>query len=282
MEPMLDEVRLRVREKMPTMEPVFNDYAGEARFALFLLEDEIANLPKDARIMEIGAGMLLLSCFLQRLGYRVTAIEPIGEGFSHFDALRQTVLNYANEGGFTPDLRMIPAEQLDYTAEFDFAFSINVMEHVGNVSLVLHRVLAALKPRCGYRFLCPNYLFPYEPHFNIPTLFSKSLTERVLGRWIFTSSKVLDPVGTWASLNWISVASVRRICVNECGVCPDFDGLMLYRFVMRALNDPAFQRRRGFLIHSILTLIENMGATKLLKRLPAIMQPAMYCLIVRN
>ena len=281
MEPMLDEVRLRVRETMPSMEPVFEDYAGEARFAFSLLEAEIASLPKDSRIIEIGAGMLLLSCFLQRSGYRVTAIEPTGEGFSHFDALRHTVLNYANEGGFTPDLRMIPAEQLDYSAEFDFAFSINVMEHVSNVSLVLHRVLAALKPRCGYRFLCPNYLFPYEPHFNIPTLFSKSLTERVFGRWIFTSSKVLDPTGTWASLNWISVVSVRRICVNECGVFPDFDRLVFYRFVMRALNDQAFQRRRGFLINSILTLLENMGATNLLKRLPVIVQPVMYCLIVR-
>ena len=282
MEPMLDEVRLRVREKLPSMEAVFDDYAGEARFALSLLDAEIASLPKDAHIMEIGAGMLLLSCFLQRSGYQVTAIEPTGEGFSHFDALCQTVLDYASEGGFTPDLRIIPAEQLDYSAEFDFAFSINVMEHVGNVSLVLHQVLIALKPGCGYRFLCPNYLFPYEPHFNMPTLFSKSLTERVFGRWIFTSSKVLDPVGTWASLNWISVASVRRICVNECGVVPDFDGQIFYRFVMRALNDQVFQRRRGFLINAILALLENLGATKLLKWLPAIMQPAMYCLIIRN
>ena len=63
----------------------------------------------------------------------MTAVEPVGRGFSHFDRLRKIVLDYASEGGFAPTLFTIPAEDLEFASEFDYAFSINVMEHVGDV-----------------------------------------------------------------------------------------------------------------------------------------------------
>ena len=43
------------------------------------------------------------------------------------------------------------------------------MEHVDDVPLVLRRVMSALRPGAAYRFVCPNYRFPFEPHFDIPT-----------------------------------------------------------------------------------------------------------------
>jgi SAM-dependent methyltransferase len=142
-------------------------------------------------------------------------------------------------------LLSIKAEQIVADAEFDFAFSMNVMEHVDDVPLVLGRVVRALRPGAAYRFVCPNYGFPYEPHFDMPTLLSKSLTWRFLRNRILNSRTVLDPRGTWQSLNWISVAAVRRTCRRDLGIEPEFDRTVLY--CVGRLTIPVFSGAiRGF------------------------------------
>ena len=222
--------------------------------------------------------MLLLSCALQAAGYRVWALEPVGSGFSHMDRLRHIVWDFATRQGCAPNLDSIKAEQLDRDREFDYAFSINVMEHVDDVALVLRRVWSALRPGASYRFVCPNYAFPYEPHFGIPTLFSKTLTERVFRRRILASPIVADPRGTWTSLNWISVASVRRIARESLGVEPEFDRTVLDRYVRRAIADSSFQRRHSPVVRRAFTLLDTVGAFKLV---PAWGQPVMSCRLER-
>jgi SAM-dependent methyltransferase len=281
LESLLVDLRQRVLEVAPDLLPLFKIYANEARFGASVIEADVHHLSSGGQILEIGAGILLLSCHLQREGYAVTAVDPIGSGFSHFDRLRKIVLDYASTRGFAPALFAIPAEDLEFASEFDYAFSINVMEHVGNVAVVLRRVLSAIRPGCRHRFLCPNYLFPYEPHFNIPTLFSKALTERLFGKYIRSSQSVVDPEETWTSLNWISVPHVRRICCKELGVEPVFDRSVFYRFIQRALHDNDFQSRRGPLILSVLQALDRLGMTRLLMRIPVVCQPAMDCVIVR-
>lgn len=281
LESLMSDLRKRVLEAAPDLLPLFNIYAGEARFGESVILPDLKQLSSGSKILEIGAGILLLSCHLQREGYAVTAVEPFGIGFSHFDRLREIVLNYASKKGFAPSLHTIPAENLEFTSAFDYAFSINVMEHVKDVALVMRRVLAAIRPAGRYRFVCPNYLFPYEPHFNMPTLFSKSLTERLLGRYIRSSQSVVDPVGTWKSLNWISVSQVRRICGKDLKVDPIFNRAAFYRFIDRTLHDDDFQRRRGPMIISALKIMNKLGLTRLLTKIPVVCQPAMDCLIVR-
>lgn len=282
LESLISDLRKRVLEAAPDLLPLFNIYAGEARFGESVILPEVKQLSSGDKILEIGAGILLLSCHLQREGYAVTAVEPFGIGFSHFDRLREIVLAYASEKGFAPSLYTIPAENLEFTSAFDYAFSINVMEHVKDIALVMKRVLAAIRPAGRYRFVCPNYLFPYEPHFNMPTLFSKSLTERLLGRYIRSSQSVVDPVGTWTSLNWISVSQVRRICGKDLKVVPIFNRSAFYRFIERALHDDDFQRRRGPMITGALQTLDRMGVTRLLLKIPVVCQPAMDCVIFRS
>jgi SAM-dependent methyltransferase len=279
--PLLVEVRQRVLEVASDLLPLFDIYAREASFGANVIERDLHYISSSGRILEIGAGILLLSCFLQKEGHAVTALEPAGKGFSHFERLRGIVLDYARAGGFEPVLLTIPAEKLDVSLEYDYAFSINVMEHVGDVAAVLRRVFSAIKPGGRHRFLCPNYLFPYEPHFNIPTLFSKTLTERLFGKYIRASQAVVDPEGTWASLNWISVAEVRRICCKELQVEPVFDRSVLLRFIHRALSDDEFQKRRSPLILHTLRALDRLGITRLLMRMPVVCQPVMDCVIVR-
>jgi len=195
--------------------------------------------------------------------------------------LRHIVWGYAGQRGCRPELLSIKAEQIVGDSEFSFAFSVNVMEHVDDVPIVLRRVLNALRPGATYCFVCPNYRFPYEPHFDMPTLFSKWLTGRVLRNRILGSRTVIDPAGTWQSLNWISVASVRRTCRRELGVEPEFDRTICYRFVRRAIDDHSFQRRHSRFLCALCASLDAIGVTTLLTLLPAGAQPAMSCRLTR-
>jgi SAM-dependent methyltransferase len=273
-----DAVSDHVVTSAPELSDLLSDYVGEARFGASVIDAEIATLPAGSRVLEIGAGSLLLSCLLQAAGYRVSALEPIGSGFSHMDRLRQLVWDFAGQQGCAPELHSIKAEQLDRDREFDYAFSINVMEHVDDVALVLRRVWTALRPGASYRFVCPNYAFPYEPHFGIPTLVSKALTGRVFRRRILASPLVADPHGTWTSLNWISVASVRRIARDVLGVEPEFDRTVLDRYVRRAIADCSFQRRHSPAVRRAFTLLDTVG---ILKLVPPGIQPVISCRVER-
>jgi hypothetical protein len=188
----------------------------------------------------------------------------------------------AKANGFLPELLIIPAEALAIQDRFSFAFSINVMEHVGDVSAVIHRVFESLKARGLYRFTCPNYLFPYEPHFNIPTLISKLLTERVFRRRIYSSKGVSDPGGVWNSLNWISVPEVRYIA-RSCGFNRViFDKLMLSKILTRALHDPQYASRRSPVIVILVSIVVRLRLHKLSKLIPAVMQPVMDCTLSKG
>jgi len=274
-------VRRQVSAEAPEMLTALEDYLGEATFGAAIIAPHLETLPAGASILEVGAGSRLLSCALQHAGFRVTALEPVAEGFSHLDRFRRIVVAIAAEGGAVPAELQMPAEDLAIECRFDFAFSINVMEHVSSVDLVLDRVLRALRPECGYRFVCPNYLFPYEPHFNIATMFSKSITSRVFGRRILSSTRVVDPAKTWASLNWISVPTVRRIC-RTLGVNPVFDCELLSRYLERAAVDAGFRRRRSAILNSVLRTFDRLGGVALCKRVPPFLQPALSCWIVRD
>jgi 2-polyprenyl-3-methyl-5-hydroxy-6-metoxy-1,4-benzoquinol methylase len=96
LESFLANVRRRVLDEAPDLLPLFEIYAGEARFGASVIESDLRNLSSGSQILEVGAGMLLLSCHLQREEYSVTAVEPVGRGFSFLDRLRKIVMDCAN------------------------------------------------------------------------------------------------------------------------------------------------------------------------------------------
>src|SRR6185436_18124935 len=127
----------------------------------------------------------------------------------------EMVLALAARDGVVPKVVRCKAEEFRSDALFKFAFSVNVMEHIEAPDAAIERVSASLAPGGSYRFLCPNYLFPYEPHFNIPTFGSKRLTERLLRRRIHSNTRANDPTGLWKSLNWITVPQVKRMAAAD-------------------------------------------------------------------
>lgn len=277
----LDDAQQHLTSVAPDLGTLVTDDVGEARFGAEVIASELATLSPGAPVLEVGAGTMLLSCALQAAGFAVTAVEPVGAGFSHMSTLRGLVLDYARSRGEVPALEFVAAEHLEFLARFDFAFSINVMEHVDDVEQVLQRVWRALRPGGIHRFVCPNYTFPFEPHFGIPTCGSKTLTWRVFRTRILASRVVVDPSGTWASLNWITVACVRHACQRNFGVAPRFDRDVFHRVVRRAFDDPSFQRRHGVALRALATALGATGLIALARLVPVALQPAMSCRIGR-
>ena len=280
-ESLLAEIREVVNQECAERLPLFDTFANEARFARTWLAPSLQVLSPGASILEVGAGTLLLSCQLASEGFHVTAVEPIGEGFDEFRELQQLVQQVA--GRTTGRLRVLstPVEEMSLEGPFDFAFSVNVMEHVPSVSGALTAIFAVLRPSASYRFTCPNYLFPYEPHFNIPTLFSKALTARLMGRRIRAYAAAADPEGLWQSLNWITVPAVARACRKLAGARAVFDTNILADALERVVFDPVFAARRPAWLRAIARGLVATRLHRLLALLPAFMQPIIDCRIER-
>lgn len=278
----LADVRNYINAQTPELLPLFDVYSVEARFGRRYINESLLRLPGRARVLEIGAGSLLLSCQLIREGFEVTALEPIGSGFSHFGKLRELVLEKARQKACYPAVLDLPAEALAVTGYFDFAFSVNVMEHVADVAISIAKVSASLKPGATYRFTCPNYLFPYEPHFNSPTLFSKRLTEKLFGDKLFNNKQLADPYGTWKSLNWINVCQIRREVKRLPGLRVVFNRNLLVSTLERITTDNEFASRRANWMRIAILALVRLRLHRLAGLIPALFQPIVDCLIIRT
>ena len=271
-----------VARDSPHLQRLFEVFAQEARFGRTWLAPSLARLKTGNEILEIGSGLMLLSCQLMKEGFAVTALEPIGTGFSHFSELQELVLNYARERGIAPDLALVPIEEFDRTDTYDFAFSINVMEHVGSIKLALRSISKAIRPGCEYRFTCPNYLFPYEPHFNIPTLLSKPLTAIVFGRQIFKCESVADPASVWRSLNWISVFKIVRAIREMPDISATFDRSILRSALERVIGDKEYSARRSRWMRILAQTLVSLKLHRLAACLPPLFQPIVDCTLTRR
>lgn len=279
---LIEAIRAEIKLHHPELISIFETYAAEAVFGRQMIDADLKQLQPAASIIEVGAGSLILSCQLLREGYQITALEPIGEGFNHFRALQDVVLKVADNADKPLAMIDSPAEQLNVDSRFDYAFSINVMEHVSDEKQVITNVLKALKTGAKYRFICPNYTFPYEPHFNIPTLFSKPLTEKVFKKRILSHQSLADPWGTWQSLNWISVLKVKKIIEQSNNSSVMFSKNLLHNMLERAVKDQQFSNRRSGWMNAIFKGVVSLRLHKLTVYIPAMAQPVIDCVVLKE
>lgn len=275
MEDFLARARRHVETEAPHLLGLFDTMAGEARFARAWLDEDLRQLPMAAPILEVGGGVFLLTCHLAREGFAVTAIEPTGVGFGSFEELGAMVLQLAARDGAAPTIARCKAEEFTSDARFALAFSVNVMEHVDSPEQTIARVSAALSPGGSYRFLCPNYLFPYEPHFDIPTVGSKALTRRLMRGRIEGNASMDDPVGVWKSLNWITVPQVKRMAGTDQSLAADFRTSTLEWMLERAVSDAEFARRRAGWMVAAIRMLRALHLLRLAALVPAACQPIM-------
>jgi 2-polyprenyl-3-methyl-5-hydroxy-6-metoxy-1,4-benzoquinol methylase len=240
---------------------------GAAKFVTQSVEEAALTLELIApyldpskRLLEVGAGSGVLSCFLIRSGFDLVAVDPGGDTFSHNEILFATL---AERLSVSPG-RIVrkPVEALDpaVIGRFDFIFSNNVLEHVPDFEACLAILSSFLAP--GGRMLhnCPNYSVPYEPHYGIPLLpFFPEETARLL------PARMRDG-GCWRSLNFVTYGRVKR-SAGKLGRELHFHRATLFGAFDRMLRTDSFAARHVAL-DRIGRLLDRAGLLRLLRFVP--------------
>lgn len=251
-----------------THQNYFEIFANEACFGLSIIKTDLNNLPPGAKIMEIGAGLLILSGYLAYKGFQVYALEPIGEGFSVFRTLQSAVLTHYKKKNVHLNMLESRIEDIYDTERFDYVFSINVFEHISNIELGLVNAYLSLHVGGILRIYCPNYIFPYEPHFKIPTVISKQFTEFLFRSLIYKSAIIPEAKELWDGLNWINIFRVRKLFSRHFNNEPIFNQKATYQIVRRIFEDPHFRERHSIWIIKIFRMIDRCGLIQLFMFVP--------------
>ena len=244
---MLDRVALaKTMEDLPEDQArLLRTYVGEADFFARLLSSDLATLNAQDHVLEVGSGVGLLAMEIATRGHSVVAFEPQSSGFGRMREMRETLM-----GIWTP-----PIESIKWVDDFlvardrrlscppAYAIAINVVEHVPDVGDFIADVMSVMSPGGRFRFICPNYHFPYEPHFDILTAFSKAATFRLFRKAILNSS-IDDADGLWNELSWPTVRSVRRT-LSKLGYRYAFSSRATAAYLSRVLTDESFIARKG-------------------------------------
>lgn len=214
----------------------------------------------DKRVLEVGAGIGLLSISLTNSGYAITALEPGANGFDANARLGAAVRTWLE----ADDLPVLDIEvgQLDrhVHGQFDVIVSMNVLEHIPDLEGAMFAMARVLAPGGMMIHLCPNYAIPFEPHFGIPLIpWAPRLTANLFPR-------VRDnPV--WASLNFVTHRQIRCYAL-KAGLAVTFRPGMMYDAFARLDRDEAFSARHKGAVAYIHRILKRTGLLALLRCLP--------------
>lgn len=251
-------------------------YIDEAYFFNDVLDSDFDCLGPEDEVLEVGSGIGLLSLLAASRGLRVTSLEPQSAGFGEMRLMREAVMSAWQ--GPLPEIRWIDStiETLPTTTGYRYSFAINVVEHVPQPEEFVDQVVGRLGLPGQFRFICPNDHFPYEPHFNMPTLFSKNLTYRAFSKRI-QRADFQDCQGLWDELSWPTTRRLRRHLKGPDVACK-FSADATRAYVKRSLNDRDFGERKGTLLRGMGAAVARLPASTF-DRLPATMLPIIDCTV---
>jgi 2-polyprenyl-3-methyl-5-hydroxy-6-metoxy-1,4-benzoquinol methylase len=254
--------------------PDKNTILNEANFGLKYIKQHIKKLKPNSTILEVGAGpcILLSQLSISFNTHSFSGIEPIGPGFEFF---REPLNKLKNNFNF--NLFEVGYEQFEESKneKFDFIYLINVFEHLPNWKDFLRFVKAHLKQNGRCVILCPNYSFPYESHFGIPVIFSKSLTYKIFKKYIKKFEQDNSSIGLWSSLNFVKLKQVINKA-NDLDLVLTINKQITDDLIKRLSKDAEFAKRQYF-IGIIAKIVQKIGLIKLFNKYPLyLFQPYMY------
>ena len=257
-----------------------NTYIEEAEFFEKVLDSDVSRLPNGSHLVEIGSGIGLLSLNLASRGFVVTAFEPQASGFNEMHQMRDLVTN--NWKGPLPkinfsDVSVDKSTKLDLPA--DFLYAINVIEHVPDYEELIRNALEHATPQGVFRIICPNYSIPYEPHFVIPVIVSKTLTFRIFKRKI-EQSEILKSKEFWQDLSWPTQRKLKQFLKSK-NLKFEFSRDATNFYINRALSDSNFVNRKGLIFGSLIKGFA-LSAKYLTRFIPLSLIPIIDCRISRN
>lgn len=231
-------------ESDPTKRNRFRTYIAEASFAYSLLDETIRHLPTGSTVIEVGSGIGLLGHLISQHGHKVFLFEPEGADFGsmreHFEVVRDAWIGPPVD--IEPHWNVLDP-QTPGLEPATLVLAFNVIEHVPDPAALVAQATGLLTPGGSGRFVCPNYWFPYEPHFCMPTLLNKRLTQHILGSLIKPNGLIREPETFWQDLSWPNPRSLHRELIHQ-DVRHRFSREAASAYLSR-LGEPAFLERKG-------------------------------------
>ena len=275
---MLNQEKLEKRLSgcAPSLADGVRTYVSEANFFFEALKNDLESLPENARVLEIGSGVGLLSLMLAETGFSVVAIEPQSAGFKEMHEIQGILMDCWQ--GTIPEVewRFIEFTYSPKDEGYDYAIAINVLEHVPAWEPLIGEVARALKNEATFRVVFPNYIWPYEPHFRLPTIWNKKLSGILLAKKIRKSS-ISSPLDFWQDLSWLSSRKLMRAS-RSLHVELDFTKHSFTQYFYRLSSDKEFIARMGTESRMQRRLLIAIGM-KLTRLIPARFLPVIDCRI---
>jgi SAM-dependent methyltransferase len=239
-------------------DPKAERHISEADFGYRYMSPAIRDLQDGARILEIGSGSGLL---MNRLAHEFPhkeflGLEPMGDGFSYSQDIHNFVNSLANA-----NIRPVGFEALDPNEKFDLIYLVNVFEHLPDWQNFMHVVKRALRPNGRCIVLCPNYSFPYEPHFRLPILINKSVSFKLFKKKIEAFEEREDSHGLWKSLNFVKLRQVKHTA-KKIDMTVQTHKVVLLDMIKRLDTDEEFAKRQGLLAGPV-WIAQKTGLLKL-------------------
>ena len=260
----------------PEITDPLRTYISEAKFFKNIVALDVANLISGSYVIEVGSGIGLLSLHLASLGFEVTAFEPQSSGFNQMNAMRSLISENWKPSAPQVEFREASLNQTTQLEKLaDYIFAINVIEHVHNFEELITHAVKAKTPEATMRIVCPNYSIPYEPHFNIPIIFTKRITKFVFGHKIH-NSKIPDSDEFWGDLSWPTQKKLKKILKSK-GWNVEFSRDATHEYLNRALSDSDFIVRKGRIIGSLFKLTSVLA--KIVRFVPHAYLPVIDCRI---
>jgi 2-polyprenyl-3-methyl-5-hydroxy-6-metoxy-1,4-benzoquinol methylase len=223
-------------------------YVNEANFMYSLIEEDLDVDPID--FYEIGSGIGLLSRMVAEKGHNVIATEPATSGFGVVKVLQKVIEESFVTNSKTPIYYSVTAEELfpklqEKNTRFDYIFCANVVEHVADIQIFFDSTLPLLSQEGLFRFVCPNYAFPYEPHFGFLTIFSKKWTLKIQKKKIRKMEKERKE-NLQQFYDELSFPNIQKINkkLNKKIYKIEYSKLATLKYIKRATNDNFFKSRK--------------------------------------
>ena len=105
---------------------------------------------------------------------KLFGVDPHERGFDNYGPISKKMTLSKNMKLFHGDFNEFNQEK-----DFDLIYSFNVFEHLKNQNKYIDTMNNLLSLNGKSLIFCPNYDFPYEPHFVIPIIYNKELTYKI-------------------------------------------------------------------------------------------------------
>jgi 2-polyprenyl-6-hydroxyphenyl methylase/3-demethylubiquinone-9 3-methyltransferase len=230
------------REDRP-FEALVGELDGRMRWAKVLIGrlERVVGLPRDARILDIGAagGEFVLAC--RHLGYDCEGVEP-------WKTARLNAARLSAHAGIT--IRMVEgtAENLPYApATFDVVTASSVMEHVLDVDKAFAEASRVLKPGGVFWFATASSVSPRQHEIRGFPFFGwyPDLLKLRIMRWVKDARPHLVGHTRTPAIHWFTPSKARTLLrrhgftgriYDRWDLRGEGEGGTAYRVVLRAIR----------------------------------------------